>query len=131
MNLDEIFLLPDLSLLQSLEKLEEELNNWKEKELQRIEINYIRTFLNVSRSQLCVTVKCVIGIVLSLNLEDHFSFGIDKIFNVGSSPPISCTVKLKSDSIITSFCRLHKDANRHIISSSFKEIILTNVNDCK
>ncbi len=40
MNLDEIFLLPDLSLSQSLEKLEEELNNWKENELKRIERNY-------------------------------------------------------------------------------------------
>ena len=40
MNLDEILLLPDLSLSQSIEQLEEQLNQWKEKQFRTIEMIY-------------------------------------------------------------------------------------------
>jgi len=40
MNLDEIFLLPDLSLPQSIEQLEQEINQWKEKQFKNIEMIY-------------------------------------------------------------------------------------------
>lgn len=40
MNLDEILLLPDLSLSQTVEQLEEEIKQWKEKQLRNIEMIY-------------------------------------------------------------------------------------------
>jgi hypothetical protein len=40
MNLDETFLLPDLSLSQSVEQLEQQLNEWKGKQFGNIEIIY-------------------------------------------------------------------------------------------
>jgi len=40
MNLDEIFLLSDLSLPQSIEQLEQEINQWKEKQFRNIEMIY-------------------------------------------------------------------------------------------
>ncbi len=40
MNLDEIFLLPNLSLSQSIEQLEQEINQWKEKQFRNIEMIY-------------------------------------------------------------------------------------------
>jgi hypothetical protein len=40
MNLDDILLLPDLSLSQSLEKLEQQLHEWREKQLNKIEISF-------------------------------------------------------------------------------------------
>jgi len=40
MNIDEIFLLPDLSLSQSFEELVKQMNEWKDKQFKRIEIIY-------------------------------------------------------------------------------------------
>jgi len=40
MNIDEIFVLPDLSLSQSFEELVKQMNEWKDKQFKQIEIIY-------------------------------------------------------------------------------------------
>ncbi|CAF3983775.1 unnamed protein product [Rotaria sp. Silwood1] len=47
MNLDEIFLLPDLTLSQTFEQFEQEINEWKEKQINKIEIISNESILKV------------------------------------------------------------------------------------
>lgn len=47
MNLDEILLLPNLSLSQSIEELEEELKQWKDRQLNHLQMIYEKSLRNI------------------------------------------------------------------------------------
>jgi hypothetical protein len=48
MNLDEIFLLPDLCLSQTIEQIEQQINEWKEKQFKNIEMVYNKSIKKTS-----------------------------------------------------------------------------------
>ena len=53
MNLDNVLLLPDLSLSQTIEQFEQQLNKWKEKQFRNIELIYNQSIEKILSFALC------------------------------------------------------------------------------